>query len=124
MLPPNLLFLLIAALLVLGYLAWLRSKQEEVKRRRRRLAMFAEVPEPASPALQAMLIQMVEGDRQEAERLVDRARFGHPRRSESFYWLRAIQQLQQRRGEAVISDDFEIDRAENSDAEAGPNPEH
>jgi uncharacterized protein HemY len=109
MLPPKLLLFIVAIILLFAYLAWHRSQQQEVQRRRRRLAMFAEAPEPASPALQNQLIQMVGGDWQEAERLVSRARFGHPRRSESYYWYRAIRQLQQLRGEAVSFDDFEAE---------------
>jgi hypothetical protein len=109
MLPPKLLLFIAAIILLFAYLAWHRSQQQEVQRRRRRLAMFAETPEPASPALQGQLIQMVGGDRQEAERLVGRARFGHPRRSESYYWYRATRQLQQSRGEVVSFDDFEAE---------------
>ncbi|WP_404788919.1 hypothetical protein [Altericista sp. CCNU0014] len=53
--------------------------------------------EEASAELQQQLIDMVGGNRQEAEKLVSRARFGHYDRSESYYWRRAIQELEQQR---------------------------
>jgi hypothetical protein len=121
--PPKLLLFIVAIISLLAYLAWYRSQQQEVQRRRRRLAMFAEAPEPTSPALQNQLIQMLGGDWQEAERLVSRARFGHPRHSESYYWYRAIRQLQQSRGEEVVVsfDDFEAEMNRLGDT-TGSNP--
>ncbi len=53
--------------------------------------------EEASAELQQRLIEMVGGNRQEAEKLVSRARFGHYNQSESYYWQRAIQELEQQR---------------------------
>jgi uncharacterized protein HemY len=53
--------------------------------------------EEASPELQQTLLKLVGGNPQEAERLVSRARFGHPGKSESHYWLRAIQEAELQR---------------------------
>jgi uncharacterized protein HemY len=58
--------------------------------------------EEASAALQQRLISMVGGNRQEAEKLVSRARFGRYGKSESYYWYRAIQALEQRQQQSNL----------------------
>jgi hypothetical protein len=58
--------------------------------------------EEASIELQQRLIAMVGGSRQEAEKLVSRARFGHYGKSESYYWYRAIQELEHRQQQSKL----------------------
>ena len=50
----------------------------------------------ASPQLQQKLIDLVGGDRTEAERLVARERFGNDGKSEAYYWWKAIDALEQK----------------------------
>lgn len=57
---------------------------------------LAQRPE-ALPVLQDRLLQLAEGDRAVADRLVAQARFGKPGRSENYYYWRAIRQLEQSR---------------------------
>jgi hypothetical protein len=47
--------------------------------------------------LQEKLINMVGGDREEAERLVAKARFATHGKSETYYWWKAIQDLEHKR---------------------------
>jgi uncharacterized protein HemY len=75
----------------------LSSRQKLSKSKRRTTIRWESyrAREEASAELQQQLIDMVGGNRQEAEKLVSRARFGHYNQSESYYWRRAIQELEQ-----------------------------
>ena len=50
----------------------------------------------ASPQLQQKLIDLLGGNRAEAERLVARERFGDSSQSEAYYWWKAINALEQK----------------------------
>lgn len=51
----------------------------------------------ASEGLQKKLIDMVGGNREEAEKLVAKERFGLHGKSETYYWWKAIQKLEHNR---------------------------
>jgi hypothetical protein len=76
----------------------LSSKQKLARSKRQPTTLWQTYRnrEEASVELQQRLISMVGGNRPEAEKLVARARFGHYGKSESYYWYRAIQELEQR----------------------------
>jgi uncharacterized membrane protein YgaE (UPF0421/DUF939 family) len=76
----------------------LSSKQKLARSKRQTSTLWQTYRnrEEAIAELQQRLISMVGGNRQEAEKLVARARFGRYGKSESYYWYRAIQELEQR----------------------------
>lgn len=69
----------------------------KARRRRQKVSWEAyKERDDVNPILRETLLNLVKGDIQEAERLVGRARFATPGRSEDFYWLKAIRTLEEK----------------------------
>ena len=86
----------LSTIILLLYYLILYQKNSSYKKNVSRLQALSSNKE-ASYELQNKLIQMVNGDREEAERLVAKQRFGRHGKSETYYWWKAIQELEYKR---------------------------
>lgn len=72
-----------------GYYAWVNRRQ--VQRFKVKSTPTRRSQSPASPELQNQLVQLFDGDRQQAERFVAKIRSSLQGKSEAYYWSLALQ---------------------------------
>lgn len=95
-----------------GYYAWIN--RHRVQRFKVKSTPTRRSRSPASPELQNQLVQLFDGDRQQAERFVANVRFGQYGKSDSYYWSLAIQRKRYISEHATLKRQGDVKRKQTS----------